>query len=226
VPAHIYTVAEETTRRRVQAVGSLFPLEESTLSAEVEGRVSKVLADVGDTVKEGQALILLDERELQFEVERQQGLVRQVRAQLGLGPKDPAPRDARQLASVQKAEADRFDAQRKYIRAQTMFKDNLISQQQFDEAASRYQSTQATYDLALQEVERLKALLNHERGQRAAGGEEADGRYHQGTLPRLRQIARCASGRIPQSAGARHGPCQDRPLAGTARSPRAMGRLG
>lgn len=159
VPAHIYTVAEETTRRRVQAVGSLFPLEESTLSAEVEGRVSKVLADVGDTVKEGQALILLDERELQFEVERQQGLVRQVRAQLGLGPKDPAPRDARQLASVQKAEADRFDAQRKYIRAQTMFKDNLISQQQFDEAASRYQSTQATYDLALQEVERLKALL-------------------------------------------------------------------
>jgi membrane fusion protein (multidrug efflux system) len=96
---------------------------------------------------------------LQFEVERQQGLVRQVRAQLGLGPKDPAPRDARQLASVQKAEADRFDAQRKYIRAQTMFKDNLISQQQFDEAASRYQSTQATYDLALQEVERLKALL-------------------------------------------------------------------
>ena len=90
VPAHIYTVAEETTRRRVQAVGSLYPLEESTLSAEVEARVSKVLADVGDTVKEGQPLILLDERELQFEVERQQGLVRQVRAQLGLGPKDPA----------------------------------------------------------------------------------------------------------------------------------------
>ena len=159
VPAHIYTVAEETTRRRVQAVGSLYPLEESTLSAEVEARVSKVLADVGDTVKEGQPLILLDERELQFEVERQQGLVRQVRAQLGIGPKDPAPRDARQLASVQKAEADRFDAQRKYTRAQTMFKDNLISQQQFDEAASRYQSTQASYDLALQEVERLKALL-------------------------------------------------------------------
>jgi membrane fusion protein, multidrug efflux system len=159
VPAHIYTVTEETTRRRVQAVGSLYPLEESTLSAEVEGRVSEVLADVGDTVREGQPLILLDERELQFEVERQQGLVRQVRAQLGLGPKDPPPQDSHQLASVQKADADRFDAQRKYERAQAMFKDNLISQQQFDEAASRFQSTQASYDLALQEVERLKALL-------------------------------------------------------------------
>ena len=159
VPAHIYTVTEETTRRRVQAVGSLYPLEESTLSAEVEGRVSEVLADVGDAVREGQPLILLDERELKFEVERQQGVVRQVRAQLGLGPNDPPPRDPHQFASVQKADADRFDAQRKYDRAQSLFKDSLISQQQFDEAASRFQSTQASYDLALQEVERLKALL-------------------------------------------------------------------
>src|SRR5712691_6280035 len=37
LPVRIYTVTEETTHRRAQAVGSLFPLEESTLSAEVEG---------------------------------------------------------------------------------------------------------------------------------------------------------------------------------------------
>jgi len=34
----------------VQAVGSLIALEESALSSQVEGRVSEVLADVGDTV--------------------------------------------------------------------------------------------------------------------------------------------------------------------------------
>jgi RND family efflux transporter MFP subunit len=159
VPAHLYTVTEETTRRRVQAVGSLYPLEESTLSAQVEGRILEVLADVGDRVEEGQALILLDERELRFEVERQHGLVRQVRAQLDLGPNDPPPPDSHQLASVRRAEADRFDAQRKYERAQALFKDNLISQQQFDEVESLYQNTQASYELALQEIERLKALL-------------------------------------------------------------------
>src|SRR5207249_2952992 len=83
-PVRFYTVAEETARRRIQAVGSLYALEESTLSSEVEGRVAEVLADVGD---------------------------------------------------------------------------NLISRQQLDEAASRYQSTKATYTVALQEVDRLKALL-------------------------------------------------------------------
>ena len=158
-PARIYTVAEETTRRRVQTVGSLFALEESTLSAEVEGRVDAVLADVGDTVKDGQPLIELDRQELQFEVDRQQGLVRQVRAQLGIGPGDPPPPDSKKLASVQRAGADLFDAERKYGRAQEMLKDNLISQQQADEAKSRYQSTKATYEVALQEVDRLKALL-------------------------------------------------------------------
>jgi len=159
VPAHIYTVAEETTQRRVQAVGSLYALEESALSSPVDARVDEVRADVGDFVSEGQPLILLDKQELQFEVDRQQGLVKQVRAQLGIGPNDPPPADARQLPSVQRAEADRFDAERKFKRAEELFKDKLISQQQFDEATSRNDSTQATYDLAIQEVNRLKALL-------------------------------------------------------------------
>src|SRR6266705_6521057 len=158
-PVRFYTVAEETARRRIQAVGSLFAFEESILSSEVEGRVAEVLADVGDTVKQGQPLITLDPKELQFEVDRQRGLVTQVRAQLGIGPNDPPPSDPKKLASVQRAEADLFDADHTYTRAQAMFRDNLISQQQLDEAASRFQSTKATYNVALQEVDRLKALL-------------------------------------------------------------------
>ncbi len=158
-PVRFYTVAEETARRRIQAVGSLFAFEESILSSEVEGRVAEVLADVGDTVKQGQPLITLDPKELQFEVDRQRGLVTQVRAQLGIGPNDPPPSDPKKIAAVQRAEADLFDADHKYGRAQQMYKDNLISQQQLDEAASRFQSTKATYTVALQEVDRLKALM-------------------------------------------------------------------
>ena len=158
-PVHFYTVAEETARRRIQAVGSLYALEESTLSSQVEGRVAQVLVDVGDAVKEGQPLVTLDPQELQFEVDRQRGIVTQVRAQLGIGPNDPPPSDPKKIASVQRAEADLFDADHKYNRAQEMFRDKLISQQQLDEAASRYQSASATYAVALQEVDRLKALL-------------------------------------------------------------------
>ena len=158
-PVHLYTVAEETAQRRVQAVGSLFALEESILSSQVEGRVAEVLADVGDAVKEFQPLVVLDPQELQFEVDRQRGLVHQVRAQLGVGPNDPPPTDPKKIASVQRAQADLFDADHKYTRAREMYKDRLISQQQLDEADSRFQSAQASYNVALQEVDRLKALL-------------------------------------------------------------------
>jgi RND family efflux transporter MFP subunit len=158
-PVQFYTVAEETARRRIQAVGSLYAFEESTLSSQVEGRVAQVLADVGDNVKEGQALITIDPQELQFEVDRQRGLVTQVRAQLGIASDEPPPTDPKKIAAVQRAEADLFDADHKYSRAQQMYKDKLISQQQLDEAASRFQSTRATYTVALQEIDRLKALL-------------------------------------------------------------------
>jgi RND family efflux transporter MFP subunit len=159
VLVHVYSVVEETAQRRVQASGSLFPFEESIISAQVEGRISQVLADIGDSVKEGQPLIVLDPQELQFEVDRQRGIVRQVRAQLGINLGDAPPSDPKTLPSVQRAEADRFEADQKYSRAREMFLGKLISQQQLDEAASRFQSTKATYDVALQEIDRLKALL-------------------------------------------------------------------
>lgn len=158
-PIRSYTVAEETARRRIQAVGSLYALEESTLSSEVEAPVAEVLADVGDNVQEGQPLVRLDPKELQLEVDRQRGIVTQVRAQLGIGPAEAPPSDPKKIASVQRAEADLFDADHKYARAQEMFRGKLISQQQLDEAESRYESTKATYMVALQEVDRLKALL-------------------------------------------------------------------
>ncbi len=160
-PIHVrvFPVTEEVLRRRVQAVGSLYALEESVISAEVEGRVARVLTDVGDSVKEGQVLVTLSETELKYELERQRGIVRQVRARLGLGPNHPLPSDPAQVASVQRAAADLYDAEQKYHRAEQLFRDRLISQQQLDEASSRYKGMLASHELAIQEVEQLEAQL-------------------------------------------------------------------
>ncbi|MBI3668757.1 MAG: efflux RND transporter periplasmic adaptor subunit [Acidobacteria bacterium] len=159
IAVRVYPVREETLRRWVQAVGSLYALEESTVSAEVEGRVEKVLVDVGDAVRGGQVLVTLSALELQYELERQRGTVRQVRARLGLGPNDPLPRDPAQVAFVQRAAADLFDAEQKFHRAEQLFRDHLISQQQLDEASARYKGARAAHDLAIQEVEQDKAQL-------------------------------------------------------------------
>lgn len=154
-----FPVSEQKIRRRVQAVGSLFAWDESTISSQVEGRIARVLVDVGDTVKQGQVMVEVDPVELQYAVEQQRAQVNQTRAQLGIGPNDPPPRDPAQVAFVQRAAADLFDAEQKFHRAQEMFNDKLISQQQLDEASTRYQGAKAAYALALQDVDRLKAQL-------------------------------------------------------------------
>ncbi len=159
IAVRFYPVTEEVILRRVQAVGSLYPLEESTISSQVEGKIDRVLVDIGDQVREGRVLVAVDPVELQYELERQRAIVRQVRAQLGIGPTDPLPRDPSQVASVQRAAAELFDAEQKYQRAQQLFRDRLISQQQLDEASSRYNGARAAHELAIQEVDRLKAQL-------------------------------------------------------------------
>lgn len=159
IAARIHPVEEQVVRRSVQAVGSLYPLEESTISAEVEGRVERVLADVGDRVQEGQALVTLSTIELQLELDRQRAAVSQVRARLGLAPNDPLPRDPAQVAFVERAAAQLFDAEQKNRRAEQLFRDRLISQEQLDEAATRFKGARAAHEEAMQEVEQLKAQL-------------------------------------------------------------------
>lgn len=155
----VFPVEEQVIRRAVQATGSLYALEESTVSAEVEGRVERVLADVGDTVAEGQVLVTLSPVELQLELDRQRAAVGQVRARLGIGPNDSLPRDPNQVAFVQRAAAQLFDAEQKHRRSEQLFRDGLISQEQLDEAAARFKGARAGHEEALQEVEQLKAQL-------------------------------------------------------------------
>ena len=150
---------EESTHERVEAVGSLFALDESTISSQVEGVVSNLLVDVGDNVKEGQVLVSIEPTELQYAVESQRAAVRQVRSQLGIGPNDPPPSDPSKVAFVQRAAADLLDAKQRYDRARLLFESQVVAQGDVDAAVARYNNAKASHELAIQQVEQLAAQL-------------------------------------------------------------------
>jgi multidrug efflux pump subunit AcrA (membrane-fusion protein) len=159
IGVNVVAAQQETTRTRVEAVGSLFALDESTISSQVEGEVSRIAVDVGDIVEEGQVLVSIEPTELQYAVDTQRAAVRQVRSQLGIGPNDPPPADPNKVAFVQRAAADLFDAKQKYDRSRLLFEAQVVPQGDVDAAVARYDSAKASRDLAIQQVEQLAAQL-------------------------------------------------------------------
>jgi RND family efflux transporter MFP subunit len=146
-------------RRNVESVGSLFPLDEVTVSSEVEGRVEQVLVDVGDRVSAGQTIVKVVPTELQLTLDQQRASLQQSRARLGLSENGEEFKDVRSAPEVKKAAADLADAEQKYLRAKTLFEQGLLPKQNFDEAESRHNAARAAYDLSVQTVENLRAQL-------------------------------------------------------------------
>src|SRR5215471_19877860 len=159
--AKVRTVPVEQRRQQrvVEAVGSLFAYDEVTVSSEAEGRVEEVMVDVGDRVSKGQTLARVSPVEFQLTVDQQQAALRQAQARLGLSETDGELKDLRQAAEVKKAAADLADAEQRYQRAQSLLETGVIPRQQYDEAEAKYNAAKATYDLAVQQVENMRASM-------------------------------------------------------------------
>ena len=159
VAVRIVPVEPRQIRRNVESVGSLFPLDEVTVSSEVEGRVEQVLVDVGDHVSAGQTIVKVVPTELQLTLDQQRASLQQARARLGLSENGGDFKDVRGAPEVKKAAADLADAEQKFQRAKTLYEQGLLPKQSFDEAESRLNAARAAYDLSVQTVENLRAQL-------------------------------------------------------------------
>jgi multidrug efflux pump subunit AcrA (membrane-fusion protein) len=157
VAARVVPVTSRSLQRSVEAVGSLFPFEEVTVSSEVEGRIDRVYVDVGDRVKSGQPLVKIIPVELGLSLDQEQAALGQIEARLAPPEGGRELTDPRDAAEVRKAEADRKDAEQKFERARELWDQGLVARGAFDEAQARYDSARAAYDMALQNVRTLQA---------------------------------------------------------------------
>ena len=163
VKAKVLTVAHKEIRRDVLSVGSLFPYDEVAVSSEIEGKVERVLVDVGDKVDKGQGLVKVLPVELELGADQQRAAYEQTRARLGVPEGGDDLRDPADAAEVKRAQAALEDAQQKYERSRSLFDEGLISKWTYDEAQANYKSAKAAYDLARQSVENLRAELQAKR---------------------------------------------------------------
>jgi RND family efflux transporter MFP subunit len=157
------TVGRMTVERRADLSGTLVSPDQAKVSSEVAGIVRDVPIQLGTEVRAGDPLVRLETRELSLAVERTSSALRQVEAQLGIGPNQKIPPVDDQVASVQQALVNRDDAKATYDRAANLNERGLISKADRDTAETRLKVMDANYRTALDNVLVLRATLQDRR---------------------------------------------------------------
>ncbi len=170
VPVRAAPVVSRDVQRVVDSVGTLYPYDETLISAEIEGRVDEVKVDLGDLVTQGQVLVHIQEEEQRYLLAQNEALLRQALERLGLKNENDRLKDIREAPDVRRAQADLFDAEQRYKRMRNLVDQAVASQQDLDAAQARFQAMQAAYDSALnqtrnmiQTIEQYKAQLELQR---------------------------------------------------------------
>lgn len=145
-------------QRTVDAVGSLDPNEEITVSNQVEGLVSKVFVDLGDSVKAGQVIAQLDTAELDLAVRQQTAALQQELAHLGL-TESSADVDDATTSQVRQADATFSETKIQLDRIKTLVSEGLVPQQQLDEQQARYNVAEASLKSAREGVRNIRATI-------------------------------------------------------------------
>ncbi|MCX5812382.1 MAG: efflux RND transporter periplasmic adaptor subunit [Proteobacteria bacterium] len=124
----IQTVEKRQLRPFIEATGTLTPFEEVFISAEVEGVLKSVKVDEGTAVSKGMLLAVIDDTDYSHEVKKDEALLKQVEATLA-------------------------NTKLEFKRKEALFKEELVTQQQFDDVSTRL-------SLADAEIDRAKASLS------------------------------------------------------------------
>jgi len=149
-------------QRTVDAVGSLDPNEEITVSNQVEGLVSKVFVDLGDFVKSGQPIAQLDTTELELAVRQQTAALQQELARLGLTDSNADIDDA-SISTVRQADATYSEAKIQLDRTKGLVAEGLIPKQQLDQQQARYDVAEASRNTARENVRNIRATITSRR---------------------------------------------------------------
>jgi RND family efflux transporter MFP subunit len=120
-------IVKKPLRPFIESIGTLNPFEEVTISAEVEGVLRSVKVDEGSQVSKGMLLAAIDDSDYGLEVKRAEAALRQ-------------------------AEATLENTKLEFKRKDALFKEELVTKQQYDDVVTRLSLTEA-------EVERAKASL-------------------------------------------------------------------
>jgi RND family efflux transporter MFP subunit len=142
MPVEFASVRRGTVAARVTIVGNLIGAATVEAVPRVTGRLQAVHVKLGESVRRGQAIAKVEDREIQEQV-------RQAEAAFKVS-----------AATIRQREADLNLARTNLERNRTLVERELLPRQTFDDTEARYQAALAQLDLARAQFEQSKSRLD------------------------------------------------------------------
>src|SRR5437868_8277793 len=136
VPVVVTTVAQQTVPVEVRAIGNVEPYSTVQIKSQVNAQLEKVHFRQGDEVRKGQLLFTLDRRQLEADLKKAEGV-------------------------LAKDEALLVSSQAKAARYAQLYKEGVVSKQEYDDVTAEAGSARATADADRAAVENQKVQLTY-----------------------------------------------------------------
>lgn len=118
--------------------------ETISVSSKLAGRIDKILVKEGQTVQKGDTLAIIDIPEVQAKMMQAEGAIMAAQGQLNMAFNGATVEQLNQIEGQLNASKAQLDfAQESYNRLEAMYKDSLVTQQQFDEVKMKLNMAKA-----------------------------------------------------------------------------------
>lgn len=148
----------------LNATGYIVAAHKIEVAAKVVGKVSWIGVEKGDRVKEGQVLVRLEDDEYRAQLEQAKGNLANLQARLDELLHGSRPEEVAQaLANVNVAKADQENARVTLERIRRLVAQNVMSQQNLDDAQARFQQAAAKTNALEKAYELVRIGPRHEQ---------------------------------------------------------------
>src|SRR5438270_183145 len=128
----------------LNATGYIVAAHKIELAAKVVGKVASIGVDIGDKVKAGQVLVRLEDDEYRANVAATRGNLETLKARLAEAEHGSRPEElAKAKADVDQARADQENARITLERTRDLVAQQVLPQQNLDDAKTRYDAAAA-----------------------------------------------------------------------------------
>jgi HlyD family secretion protein len=143
--------------RTLGYAGTLEPQTLVTVTSKIESRIERILVHEGDSVRDGQNLVRMEDEAVRLQLEQAASAARAAQAQLDKARRGVRPEELDSArALLKQAEEDFATAVENYQRTERLYKEGALAKARFEEAERQYRGAQTQLENARRGVRMME----------------------------------------------------------------------